>query len=72
MLNLDTVSMSGDYFTSLHIVIITELDKAIVMDGTRPVFWHRERHSFIAGVACHSLADTLIFRNTVYGTGGPK
>ena len=56
----------------IHCVIITELDKDILMDGTGPFFW-REQCPFIAGVACRSLTDSShLDIGTAHETGGPK
>ena len=56
--NVDEANMNDDYFTTVHCVIIMELDKATLMDGTGPLFWHRGQCPFTAGVPCRSLTDT--------------
>ena len=56
--NVNEANMNGDHFTTVHCVIIMELDEATLMDGTAPLVWHGGQCPFTAGVPCRSLTDT--------------
>ena len=70
--NVNEANMNGDHFTTVHCVIIMELDEATLMDGTAPPCLARGTVSVHCWCPMSFTDRHLIFRDKVYGTGGPK